>query len=485
MKKEMNPTLTLKEKTIRGVIWLGSSQIIFQVLAWTCTIFVVRILSPSDYGIMSMAMIVIGFVQLFSGLGIDQAIIQKKDITKPELDSLFWINLASGTFFFLTIFLSTPFFSWFFDAERLTPVLRVLGANFIICSLYSIPYALLTKELAFSKRSRAEIGANVFSSLLTLMSAYLGFSVWSLVIGYTSRNIALLLALSFTVKYCPGTVYSFATIGGLVTFGIYAAGSRIFWYIYSNADYLIVGKFLGQTVLGYYTMAFELSSMPIDKVSSLVNPVATASFSRLQDKVDELKNYFLTFTRATSTLIFPALTGLMFISSDFVNLVLTPKWAPAILPLQTLALMGIFKCLSIVVSPLLHARGKPNISMYYTMSCAVIMSAAFLVGVRYGLEGVSLAWLTVFPWLASFMVYLGCREVGASFKEFVLNLSPSLMSTLAMLAALAIAKALLSHYSAHMWILGLYILSGALAYIGVLVIFSPRFRADIAQVVSR
>jgi len=485
MKKEMNPTLTLKEKTIKGLIWVGSSQVIFQVLSWVCTIFVIRILSPSDYGLMGMAGIVIGFVGLFSGLGIDIAIIQKKDITKRELDSLFWINLASGVFFFFAVFLIAPFVSRFFAAESLTPVLRVLGANFIICSLYSIPYALLTKELAFDKRSRADIGANVFSNLLTLLSAHLGFSVWSLVIGFTARNIALLFALTLTVQYCPRVVFSLANIGGLLRYGIYAAGSRTFWYIYSNADYLIVGRFLGQTVLGYYTMAFELSSMPIDKISGMVNPVAMASFCKLQDRIDELKTYFLSFTRGTSTLIFPALIGLMFISNDFVNLILTNKWAPAILPLQVLAIMGIFKCLSVMVSPLLHARGKPNISMYYCMASAVIMPAAFLVGVRYGLEGVSLAWLTVFPWLASFMIYLGCREVGASLKEYVLNLSPSIMSTLAMLSALAIVKVLLSHYPVNIWILILYIFSGALAYAGVMVIFFPKFRADIAQVVPR
>jgi O-antigen/teichoic acid export membrane protein len=484
---EKRPTimLSLKEKTVKGVMWLGFNQITYQVLSWACTIFIARILSPSDYGLMTMAMVVVGFVQLFGELGIDNAIIQRPNIDKSEVDSLFWITIISGSAFYLILYLIAPFVSQLFDAHPLTLILRVLGLTFIINSLNIIPYTLLTKELAFDKRSRAEIGANIISSLSTLVLALLGFGIWSLVLGFMGRSVVLFVALSISTRYCPGRISSLSKATSFLRYGLHIVLSRIFWYIYSNADYFVVGKFIGQTALGYYTMAFQLSSMPIDKVAGLVNPVAMASFSQLQDQTEELKSYFLSFSRAISTVVFPALVGLAFISEDFVNVVLTDKWAAAVIPLRVLALMGIFKCLSFVVAPLLNARGKPHIGMQYSAVCAVILPAAFFFGARYGLEGVSLAWLIIFPWLSSFMLYLGCREVRVSFKEYFSNLFPSLVGTLAMLAVLIIVKALLGSHLSGWGILSSYILIGAFIYAGVLLVFFPRVRTDLGTCILR
>jgi O-antigen/teichoic acid export membrane protein len=204
-----------------------------------------------------------------------------------------------------------------------------------------------------------------------------------------------------------------------------------------------------------------------------------ASFSKLQDDIYQIKTYFLKFVRVTTIVIVPALAGLALIAGDAVNVIMTPKWSESILPLRILAIVGIFKCIYIVIPIMLNAKGKPKINMYYSVACAVIMPIAFYIGTLHGLNGVSYAWLAVFPWLTFVMVYTGCREAGVGFKEFALCLSPSIISSLSMMSVLVVLRELLKRYPVNSGVLGAYVVIGAFTYAGVLLIFFPGLRSDI------
>ena len=470
---------SLKEKTIKGIFWVGSTQFVAQVISWAITIFVARFLSPSDYGLMGMAMIFIGFAQFLNELGIGTALIQKQNLQRIEIDSLFWLVVLNSLFLYSITFLSAPLIAQFFNAPRLISILRVLGLNFLLGALIAIPFALLTKELTFDKRCRAELFSNILSSVTVLILALLKFGVWSLVFGSLSRNFLLILFLNYYSKWIPKLCFSIKKVIELLKFGANVTGSRVFWYLYSNSDYFIVGKVLGEKILGFYSLAFQLSSIPINKIASIINPVALPTFSKLQNEEKELKRYFLKFTRGVSFITFPALIGLMFIADEFVNIVLTKKWAPIIFPLRLLCLVGLIKSMAFLIPPLLNARGKAYLNLRYSLLCFLILPPAFLIGSKFGLKGVVLAWVIGYPFVASYIFYLGLKEIHLSLSEYINNMIHIIISVMVMLLVLLIFKHTCAHILNNWLRLFGYIFLGALSYLSTLSIFFPIVKKDI------
>ena len=143
--------LELKSKVIKAVSWSAGSRILIQSFQWVITIIVMRLLMPSDYGLLAMATIFIGFIAMVSELGVGTAIIQKQDITQVELRKTFSFIIFLGLVIFLVLFFTAPFIAAFFDENKLTAIIRVLAFQFIILSFSTIPQSLLQKEMNFKK----------------------------------------------------------------------------------------------------------------------------------------------------------------------------------------------------------------------------------------------------------------------------------------------------------------------------------------------
>lgn len=208
--------------------------------------------------------------------------------------------------------------------------------------------------------------------------------------------------------------------------------SRTIWYIYSNSDFLIAGRVLGKEALGNYTLAFELASLPLEKVVSMIPQIAYPTFSQVQQDKEKVRHYFLKTSRLVALIVFPLFLGLFLVAKDLILLVLTSKWAAAINPLKTLCLMSILRSMAVLSAPLTNALGMPGIALFNSLLCALFMPAAFWVGARSGIEGISLAWLLVYPFLFLIMLWNSIRIIRISMKEYWTNLLPVMEGSLVM-----------------------------------------------------
>jgi O-antigen/teichoic acid export membrane protein len=233
----------LKGKVINSVAWLFGTRYIAQGISWVITILVARILSPNDYGLMGMAMIYIGLIDFINEFGVGSALIQKEELRGDEIDSSFWLILSLGGLIFLASFYFATVIADFFKNERLVLIIRILGVGFIINGIKIVPYNLMTRDLAFEKRSKAELISNISAAIITFLCALRGFGVWSLVIGHLSLHAILAGMVYMVFPWRPKLSFGFGKVSNILKFGTTVTGSRLLWYCYSRADRLCIRPF--------------------------------------------------------------------------------------------------------------------------------------------------------------------------------------------------------------------------------------------------
>ncbi len=481
----MYETLTLKEKAVRSVGWLAFAKIVGQGFQLGVTIILARILSPNDYGLVGMAALMTGFLAYFNELGLGAAIIQKKELSDHELNSVFWFAILVSVFLYILTYAVSPFVEVFFKTAGLTLILRVLALDFIIAALKIVPLNTLSRAVDFRDISKSEVISFFVSGICSVMLALMGFGVWALVFGTLIFDACYTLLILLAVPWRIRWVFKFGEVAGMLTYGAAITGSRLLYYLYTSADTLIVGKVLGAGPLGFYSMATRLSRLAIDKISAVVNQVSFPVFSAVQDDVRSLSRSFLKVNRLIAMVTFPLMGGGILVAKELVTVVLTSKWLPIVVSFQLLCLIGIPRSIHVVMAHVLNARGRAKFTFKYSLIAAAVLPTAFLVGVRYGITGVAAGWLAVEPILMVYMLTTVLKEIRMPLRNFLGNLSAPFFASVAM-AVLVIAVKVyagLMDYSPAA-VLAATITSGVVGYVSIIMVFCKNTVADMKSVLS-
>ncbi len=464
-----------KQKTISAFKWHTFFKVLSQVITWGITIALVRILKPEDYGLMGMAMILIGFIELFNGLGLGAAIIQKDEnkLDHRLLNSVFWLGLIVALVLYGLICVSAPVVAFFYEEGRLTLMIRILGTGLIIGALRMVSFNMLTKQLRFKQRGMAEFSANILTSVVTLIAAVMGMGVFSLVLAFVLRECILTLGCYFMYPFLPSLGFSLKNSKQILGFGGNITLSRVLWYFYSSADNLIIGKLMGKTILGYYSVAFQLASLPVVRINQYIREVTFPAYSYLHNQKKDLKHYFLKNISIVAMIIFPALFGLFIVAGDFFDLFLGQEWAPSIPIFQIMCVAGIFKSLYTQHAPVLAAVGRPEINMHYNIILIIAMPLAFLATAQYGMFYVALNWATLYPVVGFYTVIKTNQLLGISIKEYLNAVRIPLFGCLTMLISTRFLLMFLENAPLYVRF-PLICFSGVLVYMAVLFGLMPK-----------
>jgi teichuronic acid exporter len=483
------PGLALTEKSLRrlvrdGVYWLTVVKIVSQVISWAITIYVMRVLSPSDYGLMAMAWVYMGFIALFNEVGLGAAIIQRKDLSQDDLSSICWGVFAINLALCLLALLSATLVADFYEEPRVADVLRVASIGFIIRGVSLVPSSILARELAFSKQSQTDLIANVSGAMATLWLATAGFGVWSLVWGLLVQDIARTLLSFFFYPWKPNLSFSLSKIKGLVQFGAKVAMTRVLWYLSANADVLIAGKMLGKTQLGFYSVATQLASIPVDKMVSTITQVAFPALSKVQDDPSMLRRYFLKIVKVVAFAMFPACWGIYLVADSAVPLFLSEKWLPAVLPMQILSMVTACRAIQAINAPLEMAVGRAGIALLNVAIIGSVMALSFLVGSFYGLEGLAYAWLA-FPLVFLITTSITVRLIDLPLADYFRGLTHPFFGTgFMVLAVLTGQKLLLEGFGLAAQFAGSIFL-GVVSYLLYYVLFNRHMFVEVRSILRR
>jgi teichuronic acid exporter len=417
--------MDLKAKAIKSTAWYVGTRVWIQALSWGVTIVLARILAPSDYGLFAMAFTVITFIELFQEFGLGVSIVQRRNLSEQQINAIFWI-LCGVSFTILAVtFLSAGWVAGFYQEPRLTWIIRFLSLTFLFNSLGVVPYSLLTREIDFKHRSLAEATGVVISAATSLAMAYLDYGIWALVVGQLVRAAVRNLAMFVSSRWIPSVDISFAEMGEILRFSLHMAGASAMGTLADTATTAIVGKFLGGYNLGLYSMAAALGkNNPLHKLSTgVINQLSLPVFSKLQNELEVLQEYFLKITRYLAVISLPMQLGMAFVARDLVLILLSEKWLPIVGFLQVFSLTGIFHIVTLPAAPLLTARGRADLNIRFSSLYFLMTSAAYLVGARWGLAGIATGWLIVFPLLRLYLLWLGLKEVNLSTVSYFKNLA--------------------------------------------------------------
>jgi O-antigen/teichoic acid export membrane protein len=415
--------MSLRNDVLHSLKWLAGARLAGQLVAWAITIIVIRILKPADYGLMAIAEVMIGFAALFQELGLYSAMVQKRDLTERQIEQAFGLLIMANTGIYLVLFLLAPYLAHFFGDPRLTNIVRVLGIQFPLASVGVVQDAMLSRSMRFKRKSIANIVIVLGNGFTTLGFALAGAGVWALVAGNLAGSVIRPMALSLAARHWCRPRFSREGMAEMLQYGSFVTLSGFLWYVYSRSDVFIIGKMLGKEVLGFYSIAMQLASLPIQKVGEVLNQVGLAAYSSIQHDMAAIRSHYLKAIRMLSFVAFPVFWGISSISPELVNVVLGQRWQPAIIPLQLLSLVMPLRMVSHSGSPL-AAIGKPQIGTLNHFIALLIMTPMFFVGAYYGgLTGISLAWVVAYPVVVLVRLGISMRPMGLRRRDYFASLA--------------------------------------------------------------
>ncbi|GAB4486991.1 MAG: colanic acid undecaprenyl disphosphate flippase WzxC [Thermodesulfovibrionales bacterium] len=377
---------SLRKSAISGVKWTTGSTLVVSLLSLFQLAVLARLLRPSEFGLMAMAMVVIGFAQTYADMGISAAIVHRQSISREHLSSLYWLNICAGSVVFVLVCALSPLAVLFFHEPLLYRLLPLAAVSFLVASAGQQFSWLLEKDLSFNALAKIEVSAGAAGTMTAVVAALLGQGVWSLVWGQLTSAAAktLLLIRAGWRRWPPMLHFRRNDLRGYLGFGLYQMGERSINYFNYRVDQLLVGNLLGAQELGYYNFAFSLVMLPVSSINPVLTRVAFPVFARIQDDVPGLRQSYLKMMSLLSTVNAPLLFGLAAVAPLVIPLFFGPQWIPAVLLVQVLAVYAFVRSTGNPVGSLLLAKGRVDLGFRWNLALLFTTAPVVYAGSRLG-----------------------------------------------------------------------------------------------------
>jgi O-antigen/teichoic acid export membrane protein len=347
--------------------------------------------------------------------------------------------------------------------------------------------AMLSRTMRFKRKSIANLVIVLGNGFTTLGFALAGAGVWALVAGSMAGSLMRPIALSIAARHWCRPRFSGEGLGEMLNFGKFVTTSKVLWYVYSNSDVFIIGKILGKELLGFYSIAMQLASLPMQKVAELLDQVGFAAYSTVQHDMAAVRSHFLKAVRILSFLSFPIFWGISSISPELVDVVLGKRWEKAILPLQLLALVMPIRMIGHGTGSPLMAIGKPQIGTLNMVIALVIMTPAFAIGAYFGgLVGVSLAWVVAYPILIVTRLHFSLPPLGLTYRNYFGSMAaPAVGGAVMYSVVIAARETIASPYLSPVSGVALLVILGATVYPAFMWLFFRELLLEFAALARR
>lgn len=443
---EQKASLGLRQRFLGSAVWTSSSRFVSNLLGLGVTAVLARLLRPDDYGLLAMATVFTGFIQMIQDFGAGQALVQKEEVTVQDQHIAFTLGLLTSAVLTLTVLLLAGLVGELYHDERVVPVLRVIALGFPLSAFAIVPRALLHRHLRMRGEAVTTVVTMLVESAVTLGLAWAGVGVWSLVAGRLAAALATAIGLSIVRPWSVGLRLRDPGGGRFLRFGGGVTVITFLWYAYSNADFFIIGRMLGSEALGIYSMAWKLAKMPWDRLWRAIQPLVLPLFARTRTQGGNLGRALTQITRYTALLTMPAVAGLGAVADDAVLTFLGPRWLAAAAPLEWLSVFSLARGVLVLLPPALRAMGRLRNEAIFEAACVLVLPAAFALGVGWGPQGVAVAWAVLYPLLgAALLVPMTLRYTGLSLKTYLDSVSRPLVATGVMVAVVVAAGAVWPH----------------------------------------
>jgi len=430
---EQGGNQSLKQRTAQGLFWGLMSSGGMQLLNLIIGIFLARLLSPGEYGIVGMLAIfslIAGNLQ-DSGFGV--ALINIKDIKHEDYNSVFWFNIGVSLLLYAVLFTCAPLIAAFYHQPCLTSLSRFLFLGFIFSAIGIVPNAVLTRDLRVKEKAIVSLTALVVSGTVGVVMAINGFSYWSLATQQVLYNVVICIGRYFFARWMPTLRVTFEPVKRMFVFSYKVLITTILTTINNNVLTVVFGRLFPAASVGDFTQANKWNTMANQLVSNTVAQVAQPVLTRINDDHERQRRVFGKMLRFTAFMAFPAMFGLALIAPQFILSAIGEKWMNSIPLLQILCISGAFIPLYTVYQNLFLSLGKSDIYMWLSIGQIIMMLIAVLACHSMGITAMVIAFACItILWLLAWQVFAS-RLIGYRFTSMLRDLCPFMGIALAVM----------------------------------------------------
>lgn len=382
-----------RQQILSALKWNASGELAVQVIRFAFGIALARLLSPREFGLMAMLMVLIQFVISNADLGFEEALIQKRDIAEVHRSSVFWIVIASGLVLAACQIALASWIAKLYGVEELANLAIGLSAVFVLRVIGTVPRAIIARKLDFHIAVPRWCAAVTLAGSCAVTLAWLGFGVVSLVVELLVSTAMESLLLWRASNWRPRFELRVAAVRELVGFSAYRPATRALNYWAQRIDQLLVGKLIGSSALGLYARAFNVTRFPVMSVARVIVDVMFPSLARIREDAARVRSIYLRTIGVVALGSVPIGMGLFVTAEPFVLAVLGPQWKGAIPILRILSIAGLCESLTVFSTSLCLARGRADLVLRLTVAQRLLMIGAIVFALRWGVLGVATAQL--------------------------------------------------------------------------------------------
>ena len=417
----------LKTKTISSMLWTATQRFGVLILSFVSNLVLAHFLTADDYGVVGMISIFISLAETITDSGLGQALIQKKDTTDIDYSTVFWSNLILSVALYVVLFFSAPLIARFYNMEILTKILRIKAIIIILQGLRLIQTTILQKQLNFKKISIIYLTASLFSTIVSIVLAILGWGLWSLVVK-TLLDISLRTILFWIFgKWKPKFSFSISSFKQLFSFGFVMLITSLIVTLYGEGQGLIIGKAFSAATLGYYTQAVKLQDAPSSALSQIVNQVTYPVFSKLNDDIEKMKKGLKKIIVSISYIAFPMMVFFIVCAPSLFNFLFTSKWNQSIPYFRYLCVVGMIGSINMLNTNIIRATGKKGLYFRLQVIKRIIGIIIIILSVYFGMTGLLIARIIIEYLFFVINAYATKKAINYKITEQILDILPNFL----------------------------------------------------------
>ena len=426
---------SLKDKTAKGLFWGGVSNGVQQLLNLLFGIFLARLLTPADYGMVGMLTVFSALASILQEGGFISALTNRKKTEHKDYNAVFWFSLLMGTSLYTLLYICAPLIADFYQQPQLTSLARLSFLSFLISSTNVAPRAFLFKQLRTKENAIISFCSLTISGIIGIVLAYKGFAYWGIAIQTIAFTTGTTILSYYFSGWKPSLHIDFTPIKEMIGYSSKLIVTHTFQIINNNLFSILLGKFYNEKEVGYFNQANKWSTMGYTTINGMLTSVAQPVLSTLSDDKERQLNALRKMLRFTAFVSFPAMFGLSFTSQELIVLAVTDKWLPSANIMQILCIGGAFIPFSGLFSQLMLSRGHSSIYMWNTIALSLSQLFGAYLLYPYGITPMLYAFISInMGWTFVWLHFIQ-KEIKLSLPNFLKDISPYLLLSIACIFA--------------------------------------------------
>lgn len=414
-------TSSMTKHAVSGVMWSVIQTWGGRMVSTVVFVIIGRLLTPSEFGLVSLASVMIEFGALLTVSGFHRAIVQRENLEPGHLHAAFWSSVLVGLVLFVGALIAAPAIATVLDERAFTPVLRALSASFVVTAVAAVPAAILHRRMVFRAFALRQLLATAVGGVTAVALAVAGAGAWALVGQTLASGVTGAIVVLLHARWLPRWQFSRRHWRDMAGFGVASLAIDIFDLINNRLDDLLIGVILGATALGYYGVAYRTYAIALEIVAYSMSAVAFPILSRIVADRRRAGRALVTGSQFANCVTLPVFILLACLADRALLTLFGEKWEPAVVLLRILSVSAAATTCVLMSRDVVLAAGRPRLEVAKMIVVTASTALAIVIGVQWGVVGVAWGQLAVAAVIVPVGVY-GMRKVtDLDLREWVLS----------------------------------------------------------------